>query len=156
MKSKTSGKCAVGVYTVFEFLSFKQNFLFRKSVWSWFHCVFSNYLLSKCHEYNLFEAWIGRKHAWQVDLDTGYIAVSHCHVHSFHCCSLLQGCYYLDQKTQNYTLKNNAGPGVNETDFILYIASIQSNRCRRGRTVAYAAHCQQERALDRSVDCFIG
>ncbi|KAK7092948.1 leishmanolysin-like peptidase [Littorina saxatilis] len=63
----------------------------------------------------------------------------------------LEGCYFWIPGTSEYLVDNNAGPGVNETDFILYIASIQSDRCQKGRTVAYAAHCQQERALDRPV-----
>ena len=39
------------------------------------------------------------------------------------------------------------GPGV-DTDFILYV-SVKTTRMCRGRTIAYAAHCQQEDALDR-------
>ena len=46
--------------------------------------------------------------------------------------------------------------GVGNADFILYVAAMRSQRCvGDGRTVAYAAHCQQEQALDRSVGRFI-
>ena len=41
------------------------------------------------------------------------------------------------------------GEGLYGADFILYIAAIETQRCKRGQTVAYAAHCQQEHALDR-------
>ncbi|XP_076455819.1 leishmanolysin-like peptidase [Babylonia areolata] len=63
----------------------------------------------------------------------------------------LEACYKWDSRTEKYSMGNDAGPGVTDSDFILYIASIHSRRCRTGRTVAYAAHCQQERALDRPV-----
>lgn len=42
-------------------------------------------------------------------------------------------------------------PGVNDTDFVLYVSAVETERCRRGQTVAYASHCQQESALDRPV-----
>ncbi|KAL8570983.1 hypothetical protein ACOMHN_037843 [Nucella lapillus] len=63
----------------------------------------------------------------------------------------LEGCYKWDSWNQTFTMEANAGPGVKGADFILYIASIDSPRCQQGQTVAYAAHCQQERALDRPV-----
>lgn len=44
----------------------------------------------------------------------------------------------------------NAGPGI-DTDFILYIAAKTTSRCGAGRTIAYAAHCQQEHQSDRPV-----
>ncbi|KAF9821530.1 hypothetical protein SFRURICE_014294 [Spodoptera frugiperda] len=37
-------------------------------------------------------------------------------------------------------------PGVNDTDFVLYVSAVETERCRRGQTVAYASHCQQESA----------
>lgn len=45
------------------------------------------------------------------------------------------------------------GPGVNNTDFILYVSAI-STRCTEssgagGQLIAFASHCQQEAALDR-------
>ncbi|CAB3240905.1 unnamed protein product [Arctia plantaginis] len=42
-------------------------------------------------------------------------------------------------------------PGVEDTDFVLYVSAVETERCRRGLTVAYASHCQQESALDRPV-----
>ena len=42
-----------------------------------------------------------------------------------------------------------AGPGVVNTDFILYVAALSTSRCQKERTIAYAAHCQQESVLDR-------
>ncbi|CAH0731104.1 unnamed protein product, partial [Brenthis ino] len=41
--------------------------------------------------------------------------------------------------------------GVENTDFVLYVSAVETDRCRRGLTVAYASHCQQESALDRPV-----
>ncbi|XP_026325522.1 leishmanolysin-like peptidase [Hyposmocoma kahamanoa] len=41
--------------------------------------------------------------------------------------------------------------GVENTDFVLYVSAVETERCRRGLTVAYASHCQQESALDRPV-----
>ncbi|XP_069364252.1 leishmanolysin-like peptidase [Maniola hyperantus] len=41
--------------------------------------------------------------------------------------------------------------GVEDTDFVLYVSAVETERCRRGLTVAYASHCQQEAALDRPV-----
>ena len=43
------------------------------------------------------------------------------------------------------------GAGVTGADFVFYISALETDRCHRGMTVAYAAHCQQEAALDRSV-----
>lgn len=39
--------------------------------------------------------------------------------------------------------------GVENTDFVLYVSAVETERCKRGLTVAYASHCQQESALDR-------
>ncbi|KAG7306622.1 hypothetical protein JYU34_007995, partial [Plutella xylostella] len=41
--------------------------------------------------------------------------------------------------------------GVEDSDFVLYVSAVETERCRRGLTVAYASHCQQEAALDRPV-----
>lgn len=41
------------------------------------------------------------------------------------------------------------GNGVNNTDFILYVSAKSMERCSIGTTVAYAAYCQLEDALDR-------
>lgn len=41
------------------------------------------------------------------------------------------------------------GSGVTDADFIFYVSAMQTERRKKGATVAYAAHCQQETALDR-------
>ncbi|RUS77878.1 hypothetical protein EGW08_014352, partial [Elysia chlorotica] len=41
--------------------------------------------------------------------------------------------------------------GVKDADFVLYVATIPSEKCRENQTIAYAAHCQQEDGLDRPV-----
>lgn len=43
------------------------------------------------------------------------------------------------------------GPGIDGADFVFYVSAMQTERCYRGMTVAYAAHCQQEGALDRPI-----
>ena len=52
---------------------------------------------------------------------------------------------------QNCMIKGNPepGPGIEDADFVFYISAMQTERCQKGMTVAYAAHCQQESALDR-------
>ena len=42
-----------------------------------------------------------------------------------------------------------AGEGIPNADFVFYISALETDRCKKGFTVAYAAHCQQEAALDR-------
>ena len=43
------------------------------------------------------------------------------------------------------------GTGISNADFVFYISAMETERCQKGMTVAYAAHCQQEAALDRLV-----
>jgi leishmanolysin-like peptidase len=43
------------------------------------------------------------------------------------------------------------GAGVSNTDFLLYVSSVESLRCQNEDTIAYAAHCQQEAELDRPI-----
>ncbi|KAK4308425.1 hypothetical protein Pmani_019873 [Petrolisthes manimaculis] len=47
--------------------------------------------------------------------------------------------------------KEETGSGIPGADFVFYISALETERCRRGYTVAYAAHCQQESALDRPI-----
>uniref|UniRef100_A0AAG5CW60 Leishmanolysin-like peptidase n=1 Tax=Anopheles atroparvus TaxID=41427 RepID=A0AAG5CW60_ANOAO len=44
-----------------------------------------------------------------------------------------------------------AGSGISNADFVFYVSALQSERCHKGLTVAYAAHCQQESGLDRPI-----
>lgn len=46
-------------------------------------------------------------------------------------------------------VSNEPGPGIEGADFIFYVSAMETERCHKGLTVAYAAHCQQEAALDR-------
>lgn len=43
------------------------------------------------------------------------------------------------------------GTGISNYDFIFYVSALQTERCNKSLTVAYAAHCQQETALDRPI-----
>ena len=64
--------------------------------------------------------------------------------------SFFQSCTWWDSNTNGYFSTPDTQPGVNRTAFILYVAALSSSRCQFHRTVAFAAHCQQEKALDRS------
>jgi len=46
---------------------------------------------------------------------------------------------------------NRPGQGIDNADFVFYISAMETERCQKGMTVAYAAHCQQEAALDRPI-----
>ncbi|GBP23417.1 Leishmanolysin-like peptidase [Eumeta japonica] len=50
-----------------------------------------------------------------------------------------------------FSIEESEPLGVTDTDFVLYVSAVETERCRRGLTVAYASHCQQEAALDRPV-----
>lgn len=63
----------------------------------------------------------------------------------------LHGCSWWDSEANGYYDSPDNQPGVNRTDFILYVAALSTARCEFHRTVAFAAHCQQEKALDRPV-----
>ncbi|XP_055338736.1 leishmanolysin-like peptidase [Paramacrobiotus metropolitanus] len=43
------------------------------------------------------------------------------------------------------------GPGVASADFVLYVSTLETERCNVSKTVAYAAHCQQEMTYDRPI-----
>ena len=69
--------------------------------------------------------------------------------------SFLQECRICNSFGQNCrTAGKKAGEGIRSADFVFYILALETERCKKGFTVAYAAHCQQEAALDRSVDYF--
>lgn len=42
-------------------------------------------------------------------------------------------------------------PGIEGADFVFYVSALKTERCSKGLTVAYAAHCQQESSFDRPV-----
>ena len=64
----------------------------------------------------------------------------------------LQACRVCDQFGRHCHVSEEAsGAGLSGADFVFYISALETDRCHRGMTVAYAAHCQQEAALDRSV-----
>lgn len=49
------------------------------------------------------------------------------------------------------TLAGSAGSGIPHADFVFYVSAMQTDRCFKGQTVAYAAHCQQEASTDRPI-----
>ncbi|XP_077284590.1 leishmanolysin-like peptidase, invadolysin isoform X2 [Arctopsyche grandis] len=69
----------------------------------------------------------------------------------------LNPCYVCNATGHSCGIAKNAdegstvGPGVADADFVLYVSALETERCKRGLTVAYAAHCQQESALDRPI-----
>lgn len=64
----------------------------------------------------------------------------------------LEPCRVCD-RTGRYcqTQPGRRGRGIAEADFVFYVSSMQTERCFRGQTVAYAAHCQQEASTDRPI-----
>lgn len=46
---------------------------------------------------------------------------------------------------------STAGLGIENADFVFYVSAMQTERCNKSLTVAYASHCQQEAALDRPI-----
>ena len=47
--------------------------------------------------------------------------------------------------------ESTPGTGIDNADFVFYISAMETERCQKGMTVAYAARCQQEAALDRPI-----
>ncbi|XP_075222194.1 leishmanolysin-like peptidase, invadolysin [Lycorma delicatula] len=48
-------------------------------------------------------------------------------------------------------VNSSVGPGIIGADFVFYVSAMETERCHKGLTVAYAAHCQQEAELDRPI-----
>lgn len=65
----------------------------------------------------------------------------------------LDACRTCNATGQNcgIAIGSTPGPGIPDFDFIFYVSAMQTERCNKSLTVAYAAHCQQESALDRWV-----
>ncbi|VDK67351.1 unnamed protein product, partial [Onchocerca ochengi] len=65
---------------------------------------------------------------------------------------LYQCRYCISPDSQNCDITGPPdGIGVPNTDFLLYVSAVLSERCKNIDTVAYAAHCQQEAHLDRPI-----
>ncbi|GFR95737.1 leishmanolysin-like peptidase [Elysia marginata] len=64
---------------------------------------------------------------------------------------LVEGCLLYSSLTGNFMQQPSASRGVEDADFVLYVATIPSGKCQENQTIAYAAHCQQEDGLDRPV-----
>lgn len=65
----------------------------------------------------------------------------------------LDACWVCNSTGQNCGIAKNstAGRGIKGYDFVFYVSAIQTDRCNKSLTVAYAAHCQQEISLDRPI-----
>ncbi|XP_059085081.1 leishmanolysin-like peptidase [Tigriopus californicus] len=68
----------------------------------------------------------------------------------------LKSCHTCDSFGRDCKKVTDEGPGVNNTDFVLYVSAIPTKQCgesigEQASTVAYAAHCQQEIEFDRPV-----
>ncbi|KAJ6224326.1 hypothetical protein RDWZM_002871 [Blomia tropicalis] len=46
---------------------------------------------------------------------------------------------------------NYSEVGIRDADFVFYISTMQTDRCNKGSTVAYAVHCQQETTFNRPI-----
>ena len=70
----------------------------------------------------------------------------------------LDDCRTCDQHGRNCkTISNDrlAPKESRTTDFIIFVASIQTDHCSESNIVAYASYCQQEHALNRPVAGFV-
>jgi len=54
-----------------------------------------------------------------------------------------------DSHADVYHAPPETNPGVDGADYVLYVATLHSDKCERQKTVAFAAHCQMEQELDR-------
>ncbi|XP_056646340.1 leishmanolysin-like peptidase [Diorhabda sublineata] len=65
----------------------------------------------------------------------------------------LDACRICNSTGQNCGIAkgSKAGPGIPDFDFVFYVSAMQTERCTKNLTVSYAAHCQQESALDRPI-----
>ncbi|CAG0916897.1 unnamed protein product, partial [Notodromas monacha] len=50
-----------------------------------------------------------------------------------------------------HEINGTRGQGIFDADFVFYVSAMETERCHKGMTVAYAAHCQQEASLDRPI-----
>jgi len=64
----------------------------------------------------------------------------------------LEVCRVCDAQGKQCRAENNEpGEGITDADFVFYVSAMDTERCQKGMTVAYAAHCQQEVSLDRPI-----
>ncbi|XP_022901692.1 leishmanolysin-like peptidase [Onthophagus taurus] len=63
----------------------------------------------------------------------------------------LDACRTCNASAQDCTNTTSAGKGITGYDFVFYVSAMQTDRCNKSLTVAYAAHCQQEMGLDRPI-----
>ncbi|CAG0880548.1 unnamed protein product [Darwinula stevensoni] len=64
----------------------------------------------------------------------------------------LDSCRVCDGLGRNcHQVEPPGGKGIEGADFVFYVSAMETERCHKGMTVAYAAHCQQEAALDRPI-----
>lgn len=54
----------------------------------------------------------------------------------------LQGCRRYDEPTHQAIVEDNFSEGVDDADFLLYVAAVNTSRCLN--SVAYATYCQTE------------
>ncbi|KAK6635611.1 hypothetical protein RUM44_000865 [Polyplax serrata] len=101
------------------------------------------------------EQKIKRTNVWQSvkeDFDVAGLGVRPDRTLKLHITYYLQVCRTCNDTGQDCKVDNTEpGPGIDGADFVFYVSAMQTQRCYRGMTVAYAAHCQQEGALDRPI-----
>jgi len=71
--------------------------------------------------------------------------------------SFLDDCRVCDEHGNHCKTKKNvniASEDKRNTDFVLFVSSIQTDHCKESSIVAYASYCQQEHALNRPVAGF--
>ena len=62
--------------------------------------------------------------------------------------SHIQACSECYGSSRNCQTTGSDGPGVKDTDFVLYVSAINTATCA-GSTIAYASSCHQEDTFDR-------
>ncbi|CAG9760440.1 unnamed protein product [Ceutorhynchus assimilis] len=65
----------------------------------------------------------------------------------------LDACRVCNSTGQNYGVLpgSQAGDGIPDFDFVFHVSAMQTERCNKSLTVAYANHCQRESGLDRPI-----
>lgn len=69
--------------------------------------------------------------------------------------SHLLECRYCNGAETQCGTKGTRGSGFLDTDFVLYVSTVQSDRCKLPDTVAYAAYCQLEAETDRPLAGYV-
>uniref|UniRef100_A0A6P7H2M7 Leishmanolysin-like peptidase n=1 Tax=Diabrotica virgifera virgifera TaxID=50390 RepID=A0A6P7H2M7_DIAVI len=109
-----------------------------------FNCYI--FLSRKCNDSQVFvnNGWTHCINTCKEKTECGQVEVPEGH---------LDACRVCNSTGQNCGIAkgSHAGKGIVDSDFVLYVSAMESERCNKSLTVAYAAYCQQENTLDRPI-----